>query len=63
MGSSQSSEAYRTDGIVRDTGDIHAASLPFEKGERVELVVWRSSTLEAGDVRSREEIDRRVGGD
>ena len=30
----QSNEAYRTDGIVTETGDIHALSLPFEKGQR-----------------------------
>jgi hypothetical protein len=60
MESAHSSEAYRTDGIVTDAGDIHATSLPFETGQRVELVVWPSRAHEPNGIRSQEEIARRL---
>jgi hypothetical protein len=54
------SEVFKTDGIVTDEGSIHTANLPFEKGQKVELVVWSKS--EPDELSTPEEISRRLAG-
>jgi hypothetical protein len=41
-------------------GRIDAKDLPFEKGERVELVVWRGREIDRALKPSRKEIARRL---
>ncbi len=53
-------EAYRTEGIVTGPGSIRATDLPFEPGERVELVVWISPAQSSDRNPSVEEISRRL---
>jgi hypothetical protein len=56
------SEAYKTDGVVTEHGSIWATNLPFETGQRVELVVWPAPSVEISGRPSEEEIARRLAG-
>ena len=54
-------EAYKTEGVVTEAGNIQANELPFEKGQRVELVVW-PSTNRNPHRSTKEDIAQRLAG-